>query len=114
MQGFLAWLRTGAMPWATYRTHTCPSLGARGPLSRPPRQVCIAPEGTCGDGRGLLEFRTGAFVLGRPVLPVCLKYGQGDHNPAWGQVRGGPAGAAERIFAGWMVARRVQPHSQER
>lgn len=50
--------------------------------------VCMAPEGTCSDGRGLLEFRTGAFVLGRPVLPVCLKYAIKDHNPAWTQVWG--------------------------
>ncbi|EFJ51694.1 hypothetical protein VOLCADRAFT_73089 [Volvox carteri f. nagariensis] len=48
--------------------------------------LCMAPEGTCSDGRGLLEFRTGAFVLGRPVLPVCLKYTINGHNPAWTQV----------------------------
>ena len=67
-------------------THTT-TQGSTAKPRLPSVQVCIAPEGTCGDGRGLLEFRTGAFVLGRPVLPVCLKYGQGDHNPAWGQVR---------------------------
>ncbi|KXZ53015.1 hypothetical protein GPECTOR_8g383 [Gonium pectorale] len=48
--------------------------------------IAIAPEGTCGDGRGLLEYRTGAFVPGVPVLPLCIKYGIGSHNPAWGQV----------------------------
>ena len=43
----------------------------------------MAPEGTCGDGRCVLRFRTGAFVPGVPVLPVCLAYNKRFHNPAW-------------------------------
>jgi hypothetical protein len=34
----------------------------------------IAPEGTCKNGNCLLTFSTGAFVGGRPVLPVLLRY----------------------------------------
>lgn len=45
--------------------------------------VVMAPEGTCGNGACLLEFRTGAFVLGRPVLPICLHYKWKTVNPAW-------------------------------
>ena len=45
--------------------------------------LVMAPEGTTGDGRCILQFRTGAFVPGVPVLPVCLSYGKRCHNPAW-------------------------------
>lgn len=30
--------------------------------------------GTCTTGDALLSFRTGAFVAGKPVLPVLLRY----------------------------------------
>lgn len=45
--------------------------------------ICLAPEGTCGDGRCMLKFRTGAFVSGAPVLPILLKYSNKNLNPAW-------------------------------
>jgi lysophosphatidylcholine acyltransferase/lyso-PAF acetyltransferase len=45
--------------------------------------VILAPEGTCGDGRCMLRFRTGAFVPGAPVLPVLLSYEAARCNPAW-------------------------------
>ena len=45
--------------------------------------VVVAPEGTCGDGRCVLRFRTGAFVPGAPVLPVLIKYEWTGVNPAW-------------------------------
>lgn len=45
--------------------------------------VVVAPEGTCGDGRCVLRFRSGAFVPGAPVLPVVLKYESQHYNPAW-------------------------------
>lgn len=45
--------------------------------------VILAPEGTCGDGRCVLRFRTGAFVPGAPVLPVLLSYEAAHTNPAW-------------------------------
>lgn len=44
--------------------------------------VVMAPEAVCSSGRSLLQFRTGAFVLGRPVLPVLLKYNNKVFNPA--------------------------------
>lgn len=45
--------------------------------------MCLAPEGTCSDGKCLLKFRTGAFVAGRPVIPILLSYPHRYHNPAW-------------------------------
>ena len=48
--------------------------------------LILAPEGTCGDGKCLLRFRTGAFVPGAPVLPILLKYENKHFNPAWGIV----------------------------
>ena len=45
--------------------------------------LAMAPEGTCGDGRCLLQFKTGAFVPGQPILPVLLNYNKRHHNPAW-------------------------------
>lgn len=48
--------------------------------------LILAPEGTCGDGKCLLRFRTGAFVPGAPVLPILLKYENRFFNPAWGIV----------------------------
>ena len=45
--------------------------------------LAMAPEGTCGDGRCLLQFKTGAFVPGQPILPVLLSYNKRHHNPAW-------------------------------
>ncbi|GLC36238.1 hypothetical protein PLESTB_001365200 [Pleodorina starrii] len=78
----VAYVVTGSVTEVLQKRVSEPSYGRPGGFP----MVCMAPEGTCGDGRGLLEFRTGAFVLGRPVLPVCLKYAIKEHNPAWTQV----------------------------
>ena len=48
--------------------------------------LILAPEGTCGDGKSLLRFRTGAFVPGAPVLPILFRYESRFFNPAWGIV----------------------------
>ena len=82
-KGAVAYVVTGSVTEVLMKRVSDPCYGQPGgyPL------LCMAAEGTCGDGRGLLEFRTGAFVLGRPVLPVCVKYGATHHNPAWTQVR---------------------------
>mmetsp|Transcript_17337 Transcript_17337/g.29646 ORF Transcript_17337/g.29646 Transcript_17337/m.29646 type:complete len:348 (+) Transcript_17337:126-1169(+) len=45
--------------------------------------LVLAPEGTCSHGRCLLQFRTGAFVLGRPILPILFSYKHNHNNPAW-------------------------------
>jgi len=43
----------------------------------------IFPEGTTHNGRGLLQFKTGAFVPMAPVQPVVLKYPYCLFSPAW-------------------------------
>eukprot|EP01023_Acetabularia_acetabulum_P021735 TRINITY_DN2146_c1_g1_i1.p1 TRINITY_DN2146_c1_g1~~TRINITY_DN2146_c1_g1_i1.p1 ORF type:complete len:375 (-),score=43.11 TRINITY_DN2146_c1_g1_i1:302-1426(-) len=45
--------------------------------------LLMAPEGTTSSGKQLLQFRKGAFVIGAPVLPVCLKYNVNNVNPGW-------------------------------
>lgn len=80
--GKLAYIVTGSVTEVLMKRVGDPCYGQPGGYP----MVAMAPEGTCGDGRGLLEFRTGAFVLGRPVLPVCIKYRADRHNPAWTQV----------------------------
>eukprot|EP00929_Paragymnodinium_shiwhaense_P070171 TRINITY_DN35522_c0_g1_i2.p1 TRINITY_DN35522_c0_g1~~TRINITY_DN35522_c0_g1_i2.p1 ORF type:complete len:569 (+),score=91.01 TRINITY_DN35522_c0_g1_i2:71-1708(+) len=45
------------------------------------RPLVLFPEGTTSSGRDLLEFKKGAFVSGKPVRPVVLKY-TGAWDPA--------------------------------
>ena len=48
--------------------------------TRPP--LLVFAEGTTTNGSALALFKTGAFVHGRPVLPVCLRY-SGRVSCAW-------------------------------
>lgn len=43
-------------------------------------QICIFPEGTCTNRRALVQFKTGAFIPGLPVQPVCVKYPSDDFD----------------------------------
>jgi len=61
----------------TVARHLCRARDRRFPM------LVMAPEGTCGDGRCILRFRTGAFVPGVPVLPICFRYNKRRINPAW-------------------------------
>ena len=45
--------------------------------------ITMAPEGTTSNGTCLLTFRTGAFLSGRPLLPILFHYHRHGHNPAW-------------------------------
>jgi hypothetical protein len=45
--------------------------------------VAVAAEGMTHNGKQVLKFRSGAFVLGKPVLPVCISYRRAPVNPAW-------------------------------
>jgi hypothetical protein len=45
--------------------------------------VAIAPEGMTSNNRSVLRFRSGAFVLHAPVLPVCISYQWKHVNPSW-------------------------------
>lgn len=37
-------------------------------------QICIFPEGTCTNRKALVQFKTGAFIPGVSIQPVCVKY----------------------------------------
>lgn len=45
--------------------------------------ISIFPEGTITNGQALIQFRMGAFVPGKPVLPVVLHYPWRNWNIAW-------------------------------
>jgi len=45
--------------------------------------LLIFPEGTCASGSALLQFKSGGFVAGQPVLPVAIRLRAGPLNPAW-------------------------------
>ena len=45
--------------------------------------LALAPEGTTHNGQSVIKFQTGAFALGRPVLPILLRYPYAHFNPAW-------------------------------
>lgn len=107
----VAYVVTGSVTEVLQKRVSEPSYGKPGGFP----MVCMAPEGTCSDGRGLLEFRTGAFVLARPVMPVCLKYKIGAHNPAWTQVRLGRCGLLGYHMAGpGHGLQQVAPQTAER
>lgn len=52
-------------------------------------QVAIFPEGTTTNGHHLLRFRTGAFVAGKPVVPVLIKYDYKFFSPSYETINTG-------------------------
>ncbi|KPM08325.1 lysophosphatidylcholine acyltransferase 1-like protein, partial [Sarcoptes scabiei] len=47
-------------------------------------KIVFFPEGTCSNHRGLLQFKTGAFKFGYPVIPVALRFNQyGPDTLSW-------------------------------
>eukprot|EP00928_Gymnodinium_smaydae_P036165 TRINITY_DN25315_c0_g1_i1.p1 TRINITY_DN25315_c0_g1~~TRINITY_DN25315_c0_g1_i1.p1 ORF type:complete len:461 (+),score=63.91 TRINITY_DN25315_c0_g1_i1:184-1566(+) len=66
------------------------------------RPLVLFPEGTTSSGQSMLEFRKGAFIPGRPVLPVVLKYtGAWDpSNPDFREAVSSDDEGAERIQVG--------------
>jgi lysophosphatidylcholine acyltransferase/lyso-PAF acetyltransferase len=45
--------------------------------------MSLYTEGTCTNRKALIMFKTGAFVAGLPVQPVCLKYKGLTLNNSW-------------------------------
>lgn len=62
---------------------TVEKIAARAGDSRFPL-LMIAPEGTTKHHNVLLRFSTGAFVPGRPVVPILLRYTHKHFNAGWG------------------------------
>lgn len=36
--------------------------------------IGLFPQGTCSNQKSLIRFKSGAFIPGRPVQPVCIRY----------------------------------------
>ncbi|CAF0716208.1 unnamed protein product, partial [Brachionus calyciflorus] len=62
------------------RTDTISSLMERVKSDKGWPQICIFPEGTCTNRKALVQFKTGAFIPGVPVQPVCVKFPQSDFD----------------------------------
>jgi len=52
--------------------------------------VVIFPEGTTTNGKFLIPFKTGAFVAGKPVKPVAIRYKYKTFSPSWESVKAVP------------------------
>jgi len=50
--------------------------------------ILIFPEGTTTNGKYLITFRSGAFVGGHPVKPVCVRYPAEHFSPTWETIGG--------------------------
>lgn len=46
-------------------------------------QTMVFPEGTCTNGRALVQFKMGAFTPGVPVQPVVVRYPYRYHDPSF-------------------------------
>ena len=53
-----------------------PDLESRRPLA-------VFPEGTVGNGKAMLPFKTGAFLPGVPVQPLLIKYNNKYDTVTW-------------------------------
>jgi len=54
-------------------------------------QMMMFPEGTLNNQRALFSFKTGPFIPGVPVQPVCFRVPYTHFNPCWtGEAVGGP------------------------
>merc|ERR1719377_327278 len=63
------------------------------------RPLLIWPEGECSNGRGLKDFKAGAFSPGVAVRPVIIKY-TGDWDPANVNFREAPVAAPSSPSSG--------------
>jgi len=76
------WVGKRAQPGAEPPKSTAAQISDRAADGRFP-MVCLAPEGTTSSGLQLIQFKTGAFLSGHPVLPLVLKYKWTRVSPAW-------------------------------
>jgi 1-acyl-sn-glycerol-3-phosphate acyltransferase len=58
---------------------TKPCAGCGACLDR----LIVFPEGTTTNGTAMIPFRTGAFLAGLPVLPICVQFPHKHFNPTW-------------------------------
>ncbi|MDP2437841.1 MAG: EF-hand domain-containing protein [archaeon] len=67
------------------RTQARDALYSRGKLYKSGRfpPVMIFPEGTCTNGRALVNFKPGAFLAGEPVQPLIIRYRWAHFDPSF-------------------------------
>jgi len=72
----IGWLAEASDPIYVSRSRGGPSVVEliRESLETTSARHSIFPEGTFTNGKSLLNFKTGGFVLGHPVTPVVFKY----------------------------------------
>lgn len=51
--------------------------------------VAIFPEGTTTNGDYLIKFRTGAFIIGTPIVPVLIRYSYRWFSPSYESIKTG-------------------------
>jgi 1-acyl-sn-glycerol-3-phosphate acyltransferase len=51
------------------------------------RRLIVFPEGTTTNGTAMIPFRTGVFLAGQPVLPVCVQFPHKHFNLSWESIR---------------------------
>lgn len=74
--------RHSAPPGSSVTTLLAERARRTGEWKRHP-PLLVFPEGTCASGHALLQFKSGGFVSGQPVLPVAIRLRAGALNPAW-------------------------------
>lgn len=69
----------------TYKCHResvdCPGCGSC------MNKIIIFPEGTTTNGEAMVPFRTGVFLPGLPVKPVCIEFPHQHFNMSWETIR---------------------------
>merc|ERR1711934_111060 len=55
------------------------------------KKIVLFPEGLMANGEAMLRFRRGAFVLGQPVKPICIKWANIHPDKNLGRVNFSPA-----------------------
>ncbi|KFB35987.1 AGAP000595-PA-like protein [Anopheles sinensis] len=46
-------------------------------------QILVFPEGTCSNGKAIVQFKPGAFAPGLPVQPVAIRYPNAVNTVSW-------------------------------
>ncbi|KAK7292562.1 hypothetical protein RJT34_15413 [Clitoria ternatea] len=67
------------------RKQAVKEIKRRASCDRFPR-VLLFPEGTTTNGKNLISFQLGAFIPGRPIQPVVVRYPHVHFDQSWGEL----------------------------
>ena len=70
----------------TSKHHTFTAIKDRLSLKKPWPQLVIFPEGTCTNRKCIINFKLGAFVSGKQIQPVVLRYRNSPDVTTWTEV----------------------------